>query len=163
VTASGNADLNAVVYTRLSTIFGTDNFPAKFLINDACVVGRRPYSHAGILRFNGQAITVLPYQSTCYRCLFLEPPPPGSVPSCSQAGVLGPIAGIMGTIQAMEAVKYLLGAGRLLADRILMVDALNMSFREVEVKKNPRCPVCGENPTISTLVDYEQQVCDLKR
>ena len=159
VTSANAADL---VARYDFVIDGTDNFPAKFLINDACVLGGRPYSHAGILRFDGQAITVLTHRSACYRCLFLEPPPPGSVPSCSQAGVLGPIAGIMGTIQAMEAVKYLLGAGRLLSDRILIVDALNMSFREVEVKRNPRCPVCGENPTISSLIDYEQQVCDLK-
>ena len=144
-------------------IDGTDNFPAKFLINDACVLGRKPYSHAGILRFNGQAITVLPYESTCYRCLFLNPPPTGAVPSCSQAGVLGGIAGIMGTIQAVEALKYLLGVGRLLTNRMLMLEALSMSFREVEISRNPRCPVCGENPSVTTLIDYEQGVCDLKR
>jgi molybdopterin-synthase adenylyltransferase len=143
-------------------IDGTDNFPAKFLINDACVLGGKPYSHAGILRFNGQAITILSHESTCYRCLFVAPPPAGAVPSCSQAGVLGGIAGIMGTIQAMEALKYLLGVGQLLTNRILMFEALTMSFREVEINRNPRCPVCGENPTVTTLIDYEQTVCDLK-
>jgi molybdopterin-synthase adenylyltransferase len=143
-------------------IDGTDNFPAKFLINDACVLGKKPYSHAGILRFNGQAMTILPYESTCCRCVFIAPPPPGAVPSCSQAGVLGGIAGIMGTIQAMEAMKYLLGVGQLLTNRLLMLDALTMSFREVEIKRDPRCTVCGENPTITTLIDYERGVCNLK-
>lgn len=144
-------------------IDGTDNFPAKFLINDACVLSGTPFSHAGILRFTGQTITVLPHKSACYRCLFYAPPAPNAVPTCSQAGVLGGIAGIMGTIQAMEALKYLLGVGDLLAGRILMVEALSMAFREVTIERNPRCPVCGENPAITTLIDYEQTVCDLKR
>ncbi len=144
-------------------IDGTDNFPAKFLINDACVLGQKPYSHAGILRFDGQTITVLPHESACYRCIFMAPPPPGAVPSCSQAGILGGIAGVLGTIQAVEVLKYLLGAGQLLSNRILTIDGLSMSFRELKVKRNPRCPVCGENPNITSLVDYEQGACDLKK
>ncbi|OHD66188.1 MAG: adenylyltransferase [Spirochaetes bacterium RBG_13_51_14] len=141
---------------------GTDNFPAKFLINDACVMSGRPFSHAGILMFYGQTITVLPHESACFRCLFLGPPPPGSVPSCREAGILGGVAGLFGTIQAVEALKYILGTGGLLAGRLLTVDTLTMSFREIKVKKNPRCPVCGENPAITSLVDYEQEACNLK-
>ncbi len=144
-------------------IDGTDNFAAKFLINDACVLGGKPYSHAGILRFNGQTITVVPYESACYRCIFIAPPPTGAVPSCSQAGVLGGMAGIIGTIQAVEALKYLLGIGELLRNRLLVYDALSMHFREVSVKRNPACPACGEYATITSLIDYEQGVCDLKR
>jgi len=144
-------------------IAGTDNFPAKFLINDACVLGGKPFSHAGILRFNGQTITVVPHESACCRCLFIAPPPAGAVPSCSQAGVLGAMAGIIGTIQAVEALKYLLGVGEILTNRLLVCDSLGMHFREVEVGRNCECRVCGENPTIISLIDYEQAVCDLKR
>jgi adenylyltransferase/sulfurtransferase len=144
-------------------IDGTDNFPAKFLINDACVLAGKPFSHAGILKFNGQTITVLPGKTACYRCLFDSPPPAGAVPSCSQAGVLGAMAGVAGTLQATEALKYLLGIGDLITDRLLTFDTLTMHFRDVKVKKNPDCPVCGETPTIKTLVDYEQKACDLKR
>lgn len=142
-------------------IDGTDNFPAKFLINDACILTGKPYSHAGILRFNGQIITVLPGKSACYRCLFIAPPPVGAVPSCSEAGVLGGMAGIIGTIQAVEALKYILGIGDLLTDRLLVFEALSMRFREVKVKRNPDCPVCGVNPTITSPMDYEQKVCVL--
>jgi len=142
---------------------GTDNFPAKFLINDACVLAGKPFSHAGILRFYGQTLTVLPHESACYRCVFIEPPPPGAVPSCSEAGVLGGMAGIIGTIQAVEALKYVLGIGNLLVNRLLTVDTLTMDFREVKVNKNPNCPVCGKNQTITSLVDYEQKACDIKR
>ncbi|MRR18175.1 MAG: molybdopterin-synthase adenylyltransferase MoeB [Deltaproteobacteria bacterium] len=144
-------------------IDGTDNFPAKFLINDACVLRKKPFSHAGILRFDGQTITVLPHESPCYRCLFIAPPPAGAVPSCSQAGVLGGMAGIIGTLQAVEALKYLLGLKELLTGRLLVFDALAMRFREVRVNKNPDCPVCGKNPTITSLVDYEQKACDIRR
>jgi adenylyltransferase/sulfurtransferase len=142
---------------------GTDNFPAKFLINDACVLTGKPFSHAGILRFYGQTLTVVPRESACYRCLFNEPPPPGSVPSCREAGILGGVAGIFGTIQAVEALKYVLGAGNLLVNRLLIVDALTMDFREVKVKKNPGCPVCGDHPEITSLIDYEQKACGLKK
>ncbi|MDO8586218.1 MAG: molybdopterin-synthase adenylyltransferase MoeB [Armatimonadota bacterium] len=141
---------------------GTDNFPAKFLINDACCFAGVPYSHAGILRFDGQLFTVVPRQSACYRCLFDGPPPAGVVPSCSQAGVLGAMAGVIGCLQATEALKYLLGIGELLTDRMLVFDALSLRFREVKFKRNPRCPICGEFPTITELRDEEQVACDLK-
>lgn len=137
-------------------IDGTDNFPAKFLINDACVLGGKPFSHAGILGFRGQTITVVPHVGPCYRCLFLAPPPPGSVPSCSQAGVIG-------TIQATEALKYLLGIGQILTGRLLVFEALQMGFREIRLDKNPHCPVCGENAAIAAPIDYEQGACDLRR
>lgn len=144
-------------------IDGTDNFPAKFLINDACVLQGKPFSHAGILGFDGQTMTVIPGECACYRCLFIAPPPVGAVPSCSEAGVLGGMAGIIGTIQAVEALKYLLGLKELLTGRLLVFDALAMRFREVKVNRNPACPVCGETPTISSLVDYEQKACEIKR
>lgn len=140
-------------------IDGTDSFAAKFLVADACHFAGKPYSHAGILRFEGQAMTVLPGQSGCYRCLFREPPPTGAVPSCSQAGVLGVLAGIIGTIQAAEAVKFLLGIGQLLTNRLLVFDALKMSFREVAFKRNPGCALCGSNPTITVLHDEAPAVC----
>jgi adenylyltransferase/sulfurtransferase len=143
-------------------IDGTDNFPAKFLINDACYQAGIPFSHAGILRFDGQMFTVVPGESGCYRCLFGGPPPPGAVPSCTQAGVLGAVAGVVGCPQATEALKYILGVGNLLTDRMLIFDALNMSFREVKFKRNPKCPLCGENPSITELVDEELPACDLK-
>lgn len=143
-------------------IDGTDNFAAKFLINDACVLLGKPYSHAGILRFNGQMMTVKPQSSACYRCVFKAPPPVGAIPGCGEAGVLGAMAGVVGTLQAVETLKYLLGVGDLLTDRLLIFDALPMSFREVTISRNPACPVCGEHPTITSLVDYEQKPCELK-
>ncbi len=143
-------------------IDGTDNFAAKFLINDACVLEGIPFSHGGILRFNGQTMTVIPGQSACYRCVFHAPPPRGSVPTCSQAGVLGAVAGMLGTIQAVEALKFITGAGTLLTDTLLSFDARTLDFRKARFKRNPRCPICGENPTIHTLIDEEQAVCDLK-
>lgn len=143
-------------------IDGTDNFAAKFLINDACYFAKVPFSHAGILRFDGQLLTVIPDESACYRCLFSAPPPPNAVPTCSQAGVLGGVAGVIGSLQATEALKYLLGVGDLLTDRMLIFDALGMHFREVEFKRNPRCPICGENPSIHELRDEQQTACDLK-
>jgi len=144
-------------------IDGTDNFGSKFLINDACVLAGIPYSHGGILRFAGQTFTILPRQSACYRCAFVKPPPAGAVPTCSQAGVLGAIAGMLGTIQAAEALKFITGAGKLLTDSILAFDALEMNFRKVKIKRNPQCPVCGENPTIKELVDEAPApACDIK-
>jgi molybdopterin/thiamine biosynthesis adenylyltransferase len=143
-------------------IDGTDNFPAKFLVNDACYFEKIPFSHAGILRFDGQLFTVLPGETTCYRCIFESPPPPGAMPSCSQAGVLGVVAGVIGSLQATEALKYVLGIGELLTDRLLTYNALTMKFRTVCFERNPRCPLCGENPRITTLVDEAQVACDLK-
>lgn len=142
-------------------IDGTDNFPVKFLINDACVMLDKPFSHGGILRFQGQTFTHVP-GSACYRCFFKEPPPAGAVPTCSQAGVLGAIAGMLGTIQAAEALKYILGIGRLLTDRLLTFDAKTMDFRTIHVKKRENCEICGEHPTIHHLIDYDQTACDLK-
>ncbi|MHC4075327.1 MAG: HesA/MoeB/ThiF family protein [Planctomycetota bacterium] len=143
-------------------IDGTDNFGAKFLINDACYFEKIPFSHAGILKFHGQLITILPGETTCYRCIFNAPPPAGVVPSCSQAGVLGVLAGVIGSLQATEAMKYLLGIGKLLTGTLLTYDALEMDFRAVKVNRNPNCPLCGENPKITELKDQEQPVCDLK-
>jgi molybdopterin/thiamine biosynthesis adenylyltransferase len=141
---------------------GTDNFPAKFLINDACYFEKVPFSHAGILRFDGQLITVLPGDTACYRCIFNSPPPADVVPSCSQAGVLGVLAGVIGSLQATEAMKYLLGIGDLLTNVLLAYNALTMEFRKVRLNRNPNCPLCGKNPQITELKDEEQAACDLK-
>ncbi|WP_036904724.1 HesA/MoeB/ThiF family protein [Prevotella sp. AGR2160] len=141
-------------------IDGTDNFPVKFLINDACVMLGKPFSHGGILRFKGQTFTHVP-GSACYRCMFKEPPPAGAVPTCSQAGVLGAIAGMLGTIQAAEALKYITGVGELLTNRLLTFDAKTMDFRTIPVKQRDSCPICGSHPTIDHLIDYEQAACDL--
>ena len=143
-------------------IDGTDNFPSKFLINDACVLTRKPFSHGGILYFEGQTMTYVPGRA-CYRCIFETPPPFNSVPSCAEAGVLGAVAGMLGTIQAAEALKYLLGKGQLLADRLLIFNALNMYFRTVALKRNPACPVCGDNPTITKPFDEKQKFCEVKK
>lgn len=140
-------------------IDGTDNFPTKFLINDTAVLARKPLIHGGILRFVGQVMTILPGTSACYRCLFKAPPPAGLVPSCQEAGVLGALAGIIGTIQATEALKLILKIGRPLTDRLLTYDALTTRFRNVPLRRNPACPICSEHPTITGLVEYEQEVC----
>ncbi|GAB4333135.1 MAG: molybdopterin-synthase adenylyltransferase MoeB [Desulfobulbaceae bacterium] len=138
---------------------GTDNFPAKFLVNDACVLAGKPFSHGGVLRFAGQTMTVLPRRSACYRCVFRQPPPEDAVPSCSQAGILGAIAGILGTIQASEALKHIAGAGRLLTDTLLTFDALDMHFRKIPLTMQKDCPVCGAEPVITAPVDYQPVVC----
>jgi molybdopterin/thiamine biosynthesis adenylyltransferase len=143
-------------------IDGTDNFPAKFLINDACVMAKKPFSHGGILRFDGQTMTYVP-GNACYRCVFLRPPPKDAVPTCSQAGVLGAVAGMLGTIQAAEALKYLIGKGQLLTDRLLIFNAFSMEFRTARFKRNPECPICGPRPTIVELHDCEQAACDLRK
>lgn len=141
---------------------GTDNFPVKFLINDACIKAGKPFSHGGILRFEGQTFTHIP-GTACYRCLFKTPPPPGAVPTCSQAGVLGAIAGMLGTIQAAETLKYLTGVGELLTNKLLTFNAKTMDFRKINVRKTDKCPICGINPTIHELIDYEQAACDLHK
>ncbi len=143
-------------------IDGTDNFPTKFLINDACVLSGKAFSHGGIIRFSGQTMTYTP-GNACYRCLFHEPPPKGSVPSCSQAGVLGAIAGMLGTIQAAEALKYLTGTGELLTNKLYYFDTLKNDYRTVNVKRAEDCPVCGKHPTITELRDVEMPACDLKQ
>jgi len=143
-------------------IDGTDNFPAKFLINDACVLNKKPYSHAGVLRFEGQTFTYVPGK-TCYRCMFKNLPPKGAVPTCSEAGILGAVAGVIGNIQATETLKYILGIGDLLTDTMLTFNALTMNFRKIPLKKNSKCEICSDNPSIKVLKDYEQPVCDIKK
>ena len=142
-------------------IDGTDNFPAKFLINDACVLSKKAFSHAGIIRFKGQLMTYVPGAGPCYRCIFREPPPPDAVPTCRQAGVIGAIGGIVGSLQAMEAVKYIIGKGDLLAGSLLTYDALKMDFRKIKLPNVKNCAVCGDNPTIHKPFDYEQAACEL--
>jgi molybdopterin/thiamine biosynthesis adenylyltransferase len=139
---------------------GCDNFATKFLVNDACVILKKPYSHAGMLRFEGQTFTYVPGQSRCYRCLFRAPPPPGSVPNCADAGILGMLPGVLGSIQATETVKYILGLGDLLTDRLLIFDALAMRFREIRGGRDAGCPVCGDHPTITELRDEEGGRCE---
>ncbi len=140
---------------------GTDNFATKFLINDAAVLAKKPYSHGGILRFDGQTFTHTP-GNACYRCLFDGPPPPNMVPTCSQAGVLGAIAGMLGTIQAAEVLKYITGVGDLLENKLLVFDAKKMNFRTVKLKKRDTCKLCGTTPSIHALEDFEQAACDIK-
>lgn len=127
----------------------TDNFEAKFLINDACVLAGTPFSHAGVLRMSGQTMTVLPGRSACLRCLIDQPPPPGSVPEAAQAGILGAVAGTLGTVQAAEALKYILGAGAPLQNRLLKLDAQEMRFTTLSIQRNPSCRICGTAPRIS--------------
>jgi molybdopterin/thiamine biosynthesis adenylyltransferase len=156
------ANISPIIAEYDFVIDGTDNFASKFLVNDACFFEKKAYSHAGILRFYGQLITVLPGESTCYRCIFHSPPPADAVPSCSQAGVLGVLAGVIGSLQATEAIKYILGIGELLVNRLLTYDALTMEFRTVKLNRNPDCDLCGEKPTIEELKDEQPPVCDLK-
>ena len=141
-------------------IDGTDNFPAKFLINDACVLEKKPFSHAGIIRFQGQLMTYVPGEGPCYRCVFKNPPPKDAVPTCKQAGVIGAMAGTIGTLQAMEAIKYIIGKGELLTGKLLTYDALKMDFRKINLKRDCNGAVCGDNPTILEPIDYEQEVCE---
>ena len=141
---------------------GSDNFPTRYLVNDACVLTKKPLSHGGIFRFDGQATTIIPGESPCLRCLFPEPPPPGLSPGCQEAGILGAVAGAIGLIQANEVLKYFLGIGELLTGKLLVFTALDSSFRQLKVPRHPACPICGENPTITTLIDYEE-FCHLKR
>jgi thiazole biosynthesis adenylyltransferase ThiF len=172
-----NPDVKVITYnTRISkenimdiikdydvVLDGTDNFPTRFLINDACYFAGKPLVSAAMLRFEGQ-VSVFDFrikeQSPCYRCLFPEPPPPGLVPSCQEAGILGSIGGIMGCIQATEAMKLILGIGEPLVGKLLIMDALSMDFRKVKLRKDPNCPLCGEKPVIKELIEYEQ-VCDV--
>jgi adenylyltransferase/sulfurtransferase len=134
---------------------GSDNFPTRFLINDACYFEKKTLISGAILRFEGQLSTFKPHAGgPCYRCLLAEPPPPGHVPSCQEAGVLGAVAGIIGLFQANEALKEILGIGQSMAGRFLIFDALDMAFREMKIGKNPDCPLCGENPTVRELIQY---------
>ena len=163
-----NPDVNVVVHeTRLESenameiisqydlvINGADNFATRYLVNDACYLLNKPLVDGSILIFDGQATVFLPGEG-CYRCLFPSPPPPGMVPNCAEAGVLGALTGLVGSIQATEALKYFLGIGESLSSRLLLIDALSMTFREVRLKRNPACPLCGDNPTVTELIDYE--------
>jgi molybdopterin/thiamine biosynthesis adenylyltransferase/rhodanese-related sulfurtransferase/molybdopterin converting factor small subunit len=135
---------------------GTDNFPTRYLVNDACVLSGKPNAYGSIFRFEGQASVFAAKDGPCYRCLYPEPPPPGLVPSCAEGGVIGVLPGVIGVIQATEAIKVMLGIGQPLIGRFLIYDALNMKFRELRLRKDPECPVCGTNPTVTKLIDYEQ-------
>ena len=135
---------------------GTDNFPTRYLVNDACVLTGKPNVYGSIFRFEGQASVFATEEGPCYRCLYPEPPPPGLVPSCAEGGVLGILPGLVGVIQATETIKLILGQGDPLVGRLLLVDALGMKFRELKLRKNPDCPVCGKNPTVKELIDYNE-------
>ncbi|HAK59273.1 MAG TPA: adenylyltransferase [Nitrospiraceae bacterium] len=135
---------------------GSDNFPTRYLVNDACVMLGKPLVSAAVFRFEGQVMSIVPGEGPCYRCLFEVPPPPGMVPSCQEAGILGVVTGVIGTIQATEVVKLILDIGKPLKGLLLLWNALDMHFRTVKVPRNRECPVCGENPTITELIDYEQ-------
>lgn len=165
-----NPDVEVIPYTERLTsdniidiirdyeviLDGSDNFPTRYLVNDACVLIGKPLSHGSIFRFEGQATTIIPGKGPCYRCIFEAPPPPELVPSCQEAGVLGVLPGIIGSIQATEVIKLLLGKGDLLVGKLLFYDALKMDFKKLNIKRNPDCPICGENPTIKELIDYEE-------
>ena len=165
-----NSSINVTTYnTRLSSenvmeifadydiiVDGTDNFPTRYLASDACVLLKKPYIYGCILRFEGQASVFDSRVGPCYRCLYPEPPPPGLVPSCAEGGVIGILPGIVGLIQANEVVKLILGKGESLVGRLLLFDALSMKFREMKLRKDKACPICGDNPTITELIDYEE-------
>src|SRR3989449_865019 len=135
---------------------GTDNFPTRYLVNDACVLLGKPNVYGSIFRFEGQATVFYAKEGPCYRCLYPEPPPPGMVPSCAEGGVLGVLPGLIGTIQATEIIKLALGKGSSLVGRLILLNALDMKFRELKLRRDPECPICGDNPTITKLIDYEQ-------
>ncbi len=147
----GGDSIRALVREYDFVVDGADNFATKFLINDACVLEKVPFSHGGVLRFDGQTMTVIPGDSACYRCVFKNPPPGEAAMTCSQAGIMGAVAGMLGTIQAAEVVKWITGVGELLLNRLLTFDALSMRFREIELAPQPSCGVCGEKPSITKL------------
>ncbi len=144
------------IFTEYDVVVdGSDNFPTKYLANDTCVLLGKPLVFGAVFQFDGQASVFMPGQGPCYRCLFPTPPQPGTIPSCQEAGVLGVVPGIIGCIQANEVIKLLLGLGETLVGRLLILDAMQMEFAEVWVKRNPECPICGERPTVTELIDYE--------
>lgn len=151
--SSGNA--LEIIDSYDVVVDGTDNFPTRYLVNDACVLAGVPNVYGSVFRWEGQVSVFATDDGPCYRCLFREPPPPGLVPNCAEGGVLGALPGIIGTMQAMETIKLLLGRGESLAGRLLIFDALEMSWREVSLRRNPSCPVCGDEPTQTRLIDYE--------
>ena len=134
---------------------GTDNFPTRYLVNDACVLLGKPNVYGSIFRFEGQASVFYAKEGPCYRCLYSEPPPPGLVPSCAEGGVLGVLPGIIGSLQALETIKWIIGAGDSLVGRLVLFDALKLRFRELKLRKDPSCPICGDRPTIHELIDYQ--------
>jgi adenylyltransferase/sulfurtransferase len=140
---------------------GSDNFPTRYLVNDACVMLKKPLVSGAILRFEGQVTTIQSDNGPCYRCLFEVPPPPGLVPSCQEAGVLGVLPGVVGALQATEVLKLILGKGKPLSGQLLIYDALGVNFRKVKIPKNPDCAICGEKPTITQLTDSEEEYCAL--
>ncbi len=140
---------------------GSDNFPTRYLVNDACVISKKPLVHAGIFRYDGQIMTILPGTGPCYRCLFPEPPPQGAVPSCQEGGILGVVAGALGVLQANEVLKFVLSTGDMLVGRLLIFNALDSTFRTVKVPRDKDCPVCSEHPKITKLIDY-QEFCNLR-
>lgn len=146
-----------------AVINGSDNFPTRYLINDACIISKTPLFEGAVIGFSGQVMTILPHASACYRCLYEEPPPPGLVPSCQEAGVMATTPGVIGLIQATEVVKWILGKGKLLTNRVLIYSGLEMEFNEIPIARNPKCPVCGDQPSIKKLrVDtyHTNQVCE---
>ena len=165
-----NPDVEVVAYTdRISSenaleliekydlvLDGCDNFPTRYLINDACVMLGKPNVHGSIFQFEGQATVFSPGKGPCYRCLYPVPPPPGMAPSCQEAGVLGVLPGIVGNVQAIETIKVLLDIGKPLIGHLLLFNALNMEFKKLKLRQDPECPICGENPTIHELIDYEE-------
>jgi sulfur-carrier protein adenylyltransferase/sulfurtransferase len=152
-----SANAREIVENYDVVVDGSDNFPTRYLSNDVCVFARKPNVYGSIFRFDGQSTVFAPHLGgPCYRCLFPEPPEPGTVPSCAEAGVLGVLPGVVGTVQAIEAIKLLLSIGESLLGRLLHFDALKMKFREFNLRRDPECPVCGENPTITEPIDYEQ-------
>jgi len=171
-----NPDVNVVIHQeKLSSenaleifsqydiiVDGSDNFPTKYLANDACVFLKKPLVFGAVFQFDGQASVFVPGNGPCYRCIFPSPPPPGAVPSCQEAGVFGAVPGVIGTIQAVETIKLILGLGSSLAGRLLVYDGLAGEFMEVKIERNPDCPVCGDHPTVTELIDYEE-FCGLRR
>lgn len=165
-----NTDVNVVVYKERLTsqnskrimqdydivVDGSDNFPTRYLINDTCVMLKKTLVSGAVFRFEGQVMTIFPGDGPCYRCLFEVPPPPGMLPSCQESGILGAVPGVIGTLQATEVIKVLLGIGHPLRGALLMWNALDMTFRRVKVPRNHECPMCGDHPTIKDLLDYEQ-------
>jgi adenylyltransferase/sulfurtransferase len=141
---------------------GSDNFPTRYLVNDACVMAGKPLVSGAILRFEGQVTTIIPGEGPCYRCLFEEPPPAGLVPSCQEAGVLGVLPGVIGGLQATEVLKLILQKGEVLKGELLIYNALKTNFRKVKVPKNPSCPLCGNSPTITDLIDYDEDYCSIQ-
>lgn len=156
----GKDNVESIIGDYDIIIDGVDNFPARYLLHDACFFARKPLVEAGVLQFLGQVMTIMPGKGPCYRCVFPEPPPPGTVPSCQEAGILGAVAGVLGILQATEAIKLIVGIGTPLVGRIMIYEALSGSFREVKFKPNPRCPLCGENPSIAEPIEYPLE-CEL--